>query len=137
MGATRLLRLIGLSVAAALALVAPGRASGQSISARRFEIVAVGDTTFDFAVRDQRWVKPRARGIAVDPRQRDALIAQFEVLSVRDGVATAVVTGATTRVTLDHVAQLEPPRQRWWRNGGTWAGLGLGLVAGVLVGASM
>lgn len=137
MNVNRLARLAGLGLAALLLVLAPSRGVAQSISARRFEITSAGDTTFSFAVQNQGWIKPKLKGIAVDPRQRDAMVARFEVLSVRDGVATALITGATGRVTRDHVAQLNEPPRKWWKNGGTWAGLGLGLLAGLAVGSGM
>ena len=137
MAGRRLVRLLAFAVALVLSFVAPDAAGAQSSAARRFEITSVGDTTFTFAVRDEGWVKPGLSGTAVDPRQRDALIARFAIVRVRDGVATAVITGATTQVTRDHVAQLNEPPRRWWKSGGTWAGLLLGLVAGVAVGAAM
>ena len=118
-----------------LAFASPAEA--QSPSARRFEITSVSDSTFTFPVGQFDWVKPRLRGMAVDPRRRDVLVARFEVINVRNGTATALITGETTRLTTDHVAQLnEPPRSRW-KNVGMWVGLGVGIAAGVAIGSAL
>jgi hypothetical protein len=137
MGGRHLFRLVGTAVALLLLHLAPAVANAQTSTARRFEITNAADTTFTFSVRDQSWVKAKMSGIAVDPRQRDAVVARFEVMRVQNGIATAVITGATSRVTTDHIAQLSEPPRRWWKSGGTWIGLLLGVVAGVAVGSAM
>jgi len=123
-----------------------GRQNGRSLvdpsSAVRFEIVAVGDTTFAFLAPRADWLRPQMRGIVVDPRRRDVLIARFVVLDARGDSATALVTGQTTRVVADHVALLSKPplpprvisrveRRRFW-SGAAIGGL-FGLIAGLLV----
>ena len=76
----------------------------------RFEITQVGDTTFRFPRGNAGWVKSGMKGIAVDPRRRDALVAQFRVVRIDSGLVTAVVTGQTTRVATEHVVVMsEPP----------------------------
>ena len=78
-------------------LVARGAVGAQQ-RAVRFEITAVSDTTLLFRAGTARWVHAGQTGTAVDPRRRDALVARFRVLTVRDGLATALVTGQTTSV---------------------------------------
>ena len=138
MTASRLAWRTALAAIAVLIMLVPTRPAGaQAAPTLRFEITAVGDSTIEFSVRDQPWVKAHLRGIAVDPRRRDMLVAQFEVLRVRDGVATALITGATTRVSVDHVAQLAQPPRPWWRAGSVWVAALVGLGAGLALGAGL
>lgn len=130
------LRRALLAAAAAATMLAASAASAQDLS-QRFSIGAVGDTTFTFAVGRTRWVKPRQRGIAVDAQQRDALVARFRVLDVRSGIATALITGQTTRVTPAHTVVMERPPERWYASPRFWAGTVIGAVGGVIAGASM
>ncbi|MDF1504690.1 hypothetical protein [Roseisolibacter sp. H3M3-2] len=108
----------------------------------RFEVVAVGDTTFEFLAPKTDWLRPRMIGIVVDPRRRDVLVARFVVLASSGDTATALVTGQTTRVVTDHVALLAKPvapprvisrieRRRFW-SGAAIGGL-FGLIAGLLI----
>jgi hypothetical protein len=129
-------RRLALLFAAGGALAAVRAAAAQE-AAYRFEITQVNDTTFSFEIGRHRWVAPRQRGIAVDPQRRDALVAQFEVLRVVEGVATAVVTGQATRVSTDHVALLERPQARWYRRGAFWIGAVVGLLIGGAVGVAV
>ena len=127
-------RARGIAAAAALALAAPSTSAAQDLS-QRFSIAEAGDTTFTFAVGRTRWVKPRQRGVAVDARERDALVARFQVTGVRDGLATAMITGQTRRVTPDHTVIMQRPPERWYRNPRFWAGAVVGLVSGAFAGA--
>jgi hypothetical protein len=118
-------------VAAALA-VAPREARSQE-SAVRFEITAVGDSTFTFPVGTHIWVRRGIKGIVVDPKRRDILVARFRVVGVRGGEATALVTGQTTRITEDNVALLDEPRTPFYQRGTLYAGF----LAGLLLGAAL
>jgi hypothetical protein len=100
----------------------------------RFEITAVGDTTVSFAVGTAAWVHRGLTGIAVDPRRRDALVAQFQVVDVKSGIATAVITGQTTRPAMDHIAILDEPRKSALKTLGFWGGLALGVGLGWIIG---
>jgi hypothetical protein len=114
--------------------------------AQRFEIAAVGDSTLVLAAPSATWVRPGKRGIAVDPRRRDVLVARFEVLRRSADSVTALVTGQTQRITTDHVALLERPadtvivresvvvrrRGTFWI--GALTGAVVGAAAGLLVG---
>jgi hypothetical protein len=111
-------------------------------TAARFEIVAVGDTTFAFLTPRAAWVTPGAYGIVVDPRRRDALVARFLVLGQHSDTATALITGQTNPLVTDHVALLsrppEPPtvlrrieQRRFWA--GAVVGAIFGVIAGLLV----
>ena len=124
-------RLLLLGGAAAALSAAP--AAAQDLS-QRFSIADVGDTTFTFAVGRTRWVKPEQRGVAVDAREGDALIARFEVLAVRRGMATAMITGQTRRVTPQHTVIMTRPPERWYSNPRFWAGAAVGLVSGMFAG---
>jgi hypothetical protein len=125
--------LLAAGVATTLA-AAP--AAAQDLS-QRFSIADVGDTTFTFAIGKTRWVKPRQRGVAVDARERDALVARFRVMAVRRGMATAMITGQTRRVTPAHTVIMTRPPERWYRNPRFWAGAAVGLVGGTFAGAQI
>ena len=75
-----------------LLTTAPTTARAQE-TAVRFTVTQVGDTTFTFRVGDQVWVRQGLRGIVVDPRQQDVLVARFRVTRVANGQANAVITG--------------------------------------------
>ena len=132
----RALRLRFLALALTLgvgALMSP-RALHAQATAARFEIAEVADSTFTFDVGDQRWVARGQKGIAVDPRRRDALVARFRVIQLVGTTATALVTGETTRLTEQHVALLEPPHRAWWRNAPLWGAAAVGLAVGFALG---
>ncbi|GJG88544.1 hypothetical protein tb265_37250 [Gemmatimonadetes bacterium T265] len=97
---------------------------------RRYEIVAVDDTTFTILIGAERWVRRGTTGIAVDPRRRDALVARFRVISRLGDSAVALVTGQTTRVEPTHVALMRAPVLGTLRQKAFWAGLFVGLAAG-------
>jgi hypothetical protein len=96
----------------------------------RFDVDSVGDSTFTFAVGRAHWVSRGQRGLAVDAKQSDALIARFRVLRVDHGVATAVVTGQTARVTPGEVALLSEPKPRFYEQPVFWIALGVGGAIG-------
>lgn len=112
-----------------------GRASAQ-FRGIRFEITQVGDSTFRFPRGNAGWVKPGATGIAVDPRQRDILVARFRVVRVDTGLVTALVTGQRTRVATEHIAVLAEPPKPWYRGITFWAGTVFGIVIGALIAGS-
>ena len=132
---TRSVRRAALGAVAAL--VISGSAAGAQDLAQRFSITNAGDTTFTFAIGKTRWVKPKQRGIAVDAQRRDALVARFRVVAVNGGVATALITGQTTRVTPAYTVVMQRPPEHWYSNARFWAGTILGLVAGVVAGVSI
>jgi hypothetical protein len=103
----------------------------------RFEILSVGDSTFSFAVGPRQWVKAHVRGDAVDPRRRNAIVARFEVMTVSAGVATALITGETTRLTTAHVALIDVPHEAFYRKGTFWGGALAGLVFGAGIASAM
>ncbi|HTG54504.1 MAG TPA: hypothetical protein VL980_06615 [Gemmatimonadaceae bacterium] len=108
-------------------------ASSAQQGAYRFEITAVGDSTIAFRVSDASWMKPGLKGIAVDPARRDALIARFSVLRVEGQLATAVITGQTSKVTTAYVALVEPTGKHWYEQPAVWISAGAGIVLGVLI----
>ena len=123
--------LVALGALLALAMM-PRQSRAQDLQrAVRFQISAVGDSTFTFQVGKASWVRTGAHGIAIDPRRRDALVAKFEVLRVDRGAATALITGETMRVTLDHFAVLEEPKTPWFAQRPFWLGAALGALVGV------
>jgi hypothetical protein len=108
-------------------------------TAVRFEIASAGDTTFTLVVGRHPWVRPGLYGIVVDPRQRDILIARFEIIAADSANAMGLVTGMTTRVTTDHVALLDmppPPAPPWYRRRSFWLGTLVGLAAGLGLGVA-
>lgn len=125
----RLLPLTCL-IAGALLIVPSARAHAQQRTVR-FEITAVGDSTLSFSIGREGWIKRGQTGTAVDPSKRDELVARFRVLAVREGTATALVTGQTTAVSTTHVATMELPPRPWYSSKTFWSGLFLGAALGV------
>ena len=115
-----------------LGLIAVPRAQAQE-TATRFTVSGVADSTFSFAVGRYDWVAPGQRGIVVDPRQRDALVANFRVLRVQRGLATALITGQYTAVTTQHAVLIEQPATPWYRQRSFWIGFVLGGAIGAAV----
>ena len=123
------------ATAALLALLgSPARAQLRGV---RFEVVGVSDTTVAFRAGTERWIHAGDRGIAVDPRRRDALVARLRVLRVERGMATAVVTGQTTAVSTDHVVVFQEPKRPWYRARSFWGGILAGAALGAVVGSQM
>ncbi len=126
-----------LSVLSLFAVVTLGIAPAHAQeTAVRFPVVDVADTTFSFRVGGQQWVRPGLRGIVVDPRQRDVLVARFRVSSVNGDVAQAVITGQATSVSTTHTVLLDIPKQAWYKQRGFWLGTGLGAAIGFLIGSA-
>ena len=109
----------------------PVRAQETSV---RFPVVDVGDTTFTFRIGAQQWVRTGLRGIVVDPRQRDVLVARFRVSNVSGEVARAVITGQATSINPAHTVLLDVPRKPWYRQNTFWLGTALGAVVGFVIG---
>jgi len=125
----------GILLAFALALgVGAPRAAHAQDNAVRFEIRSVGDSTFTFATPQAPWVARGQKGIAVDPRRRDGLVARFVVLGVDGGVANALILGQSQKVTTDHVVLLRPPRMHWYASKRFWTGALGGAVIGFAAG---
>jgi hypothetical protein len=122
-----LLSLVGLLV------LAPARLDAQE-TAVRFPVTEVGDTTFTFTIGEHQWVRPGLRGIVVDPRQRDVLVARFRVSRVSGGGATAVVTGQATSINTSHTVLLDVPQRAWYRQQSFWLGAAIGALAGFVLG---
>ena len=125
----RVARLARRALVAGALAAAPGASSAQDLS-QRFSISQVQDTTFTFAIGNTRWVRPRQRGVAVDARARDMLVARFRVLRVDAGLATALITGETTRLRTQHTVVMDRPPDRWYRRPLFWAGAVVGMVIG-------
>lgn len=99
----------------------------------RFTIDQAGDSTVTFSTQGQGWVHPGLRGIAVDPRRHDALVARLEVLSVAGGQAVALITGQTTRLSPEHAVVLTRPPAPFFRQAVFWIGAAAGAAVGAIV----
>src|SRR5574340_1090308 len=115
---------------ALVALTAP-RLPAQG-AAFRFAVEQAGDSTVSFAVEGEGWVRPGLRGIAVDPRRHDALVARLEVLSVAGGRAVALITGQTTRLTPEFAVVFRRPPKPFFRQAVFWVGIAVGAAVGAL-----
>ena len=125
----RLIARLAAAVGLALVIAAPAEAQGARV---RFYVDSVADSTFSFRIAPgDDWIEVGASGVAVDPARRDALVARFRVISLWGSRATALVTGQTTVVTVDHIALLEPPARRFYRDRSFWSGALVGIVLGV------
>ena len=98
-----------LSLVAFIAL-SPARVDAQETTVR-FPVAEASDTTFAFRVGQHEWVRSGLRGIVVDPRQQDVLVARFHVVGVAQGQARAVITGQTTTVGTQHMVLLDVPKR--------------------------
>lgn len=117
-------------VAALSAACAPS--AGAQRTTLRFYVDSVADSTFAFRLApEDDWVRVGTKGIAVDPARRDALVAEYRVISVWGDRAIALVTAQTTVVTMNHIALLAPPERRFYRSRSFWTGTVLGVVLGV------
>ena len=120
------------------ACVVPEDLAAQETSAR-FEIASAGDSTFTLVVGRHPWVRPGLYGIVVDPRQRDILVARFQIMAADSANAMALVTGMTTRVSTEHVALLDrppPPVPPWHKRRSFWLGVLFGVAAGFGLGVA-
>ena len=120
--------LLLLSAVVMVALPRGVRAQDRDV---RFAITHVGDTTVTFQAGKMTWIVRSPRAIVVDPRRRDALVAQLKVLSVgANGEATALVTAQAGRITTEHVVIGTEPRSRWYKSPLMWMGTAFGLIVG-------
>jgi hypothetical protein len=120
-----------LAVLSAVVMVALPRGVRAQDRDVRFAITHVGDTTVTFQAGKMTWVVRSPRAIVVDPRRRDALVAQLKVLSIgANGEATALVTAQAGRITTEHVVIGTEPRSRWYRSPLMWMGTAFGLIVG-------
>ncbi len=101
--------------------------------AARFEIDVVDDSTATFRVFEARWMRPGLSAYAVDPTQRDALVARLTIMRREGTTATALVTSQVTRVTAEHFLLVPKPPAVWWRTRQFW----LSAAAGGVVGAGL
>lgn len=129
-----MIRRLWLVVLLVVALSVPAQAQWRGV---RFEIAQVGDTTVSFSRGAEKWIRPGLNGVAVDPRQRDALVARLRIIAVENGRVTAVVTGQTTRLVPEHVVILDEPKRSWLKTPMFWGGMVLGAVIGALVGTAV
>ncbi len=130
-----------LCAAAMFAVAATRGTAAQSASAPsfRFEITTAGDSTFTMSIGKEGWLRAGQHGLAVDPRRRDALIARFQILSVADGAATALIVGQTAPVTAEHIALVVRPAEPsvpFYKQRGFWIGITAGAAIGMGVGFS-
>ena len=124
------MRLFLLVLTAVIMVALPRGARAQDRDVR-FAITHVGDTTVTFEAGKMTWIVRAPRAIVVDPRRRDALVAQLKVLSIgANGEATALVTAQAGRITTDHVVIGTEPLSRWYRSRLMWMGTAFGLVVG-------
>lgn len=120
--------LLLLSAVVMVALPRGVRAQDRDV---RFAITHVGDTTVTFQAGKMTWVVRSPRAIVVDPRRRDALVAQLKVLSIgANGEATALVTAQAGRITTEHIVIGTEPRSRWYKSPLMWMGTAFGLIVG-------
>ncbi|HEY0930510.1 MAG TPA: hypothetical protein VGE27_11380 [Gemmatimonas sp.] len=99
-------------------------------NAPRFEIDSVTDSTAIFRVQEAQWLRTGMSGYAIDPRQRDALVARVKVVAADSAYATVQVTSQVSLVKRDHVLLIVEPLRPWWRKGLFWTGAGLGALLG-------
>jgi hypothetical protein len=128
-------------VVLAVAIVGCGRSRAEPTSSQapmsriprnapRFEIDSVTDSTAIFRVQEAQWLRPGLSGYAVDPRQRDALVARVRVVSSDSARAIVQVTSQVSLVKRDHVLLIVEPARPWWRRRTFWSGAGMGALLG-------
>ncbi len=100
--------------------------------AARFEIDAVDDSTARFRPKEASWVRTGMTAYAVDPINRDVLVARLRVTEEDGTTATALVTSQVTRVTTSHFLLVVRPAVPWWRARSFWVGAITGTAAGAV-----
>lgn len=98
--------------------------------AARFEIESVTDSTATFRVGEAAWIRRGFSSFAVDPLQRDALIAQLRIVRRDSVTATALVTSQVAGVKVTHALLVLRPPVPWWKRQLFWSGAGAGAVVG-------
>ncbi len=71
---------------------------------------------------------------AVDPSQRDALVAQLRVVRADSGRFRAIVVSQVTRVKKEHFLLAMEPHVPWYRARRFWTGAVMGGAVAALVG---
>ena len=104
--------------------------------AARFSIESTTDTTVVFRQAEVQWLKPGMRGHAVDPLQRDALIARLTILRVDTSGVLASITGKVSEIARTQVVLVSRPPKAWWRDRRFWFGAGAGAAIGAITAAS-
>ncbi len=110
------------------------RASVVSIprDAARFEIDVVDDSTARFRLKEATWIRPGMVAYAVDPANRDVLVARLLLVRSDGEAMTALITSQVARVTTSHFLLVAKPETQWWRATRFW----LGAAAGSALGAA-
>lgn len=99
--------------------------------AARFSISVTTDSTVTFRPLEATWLRPGMRAHAVDPTQRDALIARLTIQRFDSAGIIAKIDGSVAQVSTTHVVLVVRPPLAWWKDRRFWNGVG----AGVLIGA--
>lgn len=98
--------------------------------AARFEIESVDDSTARFRPFEVTWLRVGMTVSAVDPTQRDALVARLRIVRSDSGRFVALVTSQVTRVTTNHFLLAARPPVPWYRTQRFWWGVAAGGAAG-------
>lgn len=103
--------------------------------APRFEITEVTDSTAVIQLQEAQWVRVGMQSYAVDPHQRDALVARLRVIARDSATATALITSQVARVKPEHALLMIKPRLPWWKSSVFWWGGALGAALGASLSA--
>jgi len=98
--------------------------------AARFEIESVDDSTARFRPFESKWLRVGMTVSAVDPSQRDALVARLRIVRADSGRFVALVTSQVTRVTTEHFLLAARPPVPWYKARRFWWGVVSGGAAG-------
>src|SRR6185503_11646843 len=84
--------------------------------AARFEISAQNDTAVIFRKMEARWLRNGLQGYAVDPTNRDAIVARLTLIQVDSLEARALITGQVRQVTPKDMILVLRRHRPWWRD---------------------
>lgn len=132
MSAPALVLAASLLLAAACRRQTTGAAPQERLprDASRFEIESVDDSTARFRPFEASWLRVGMTVSAVDPTQRDALVARLRIVRSDSGRFVALVTSQVTRVTTNHFLLAARPKTPWYRAQRFWWGVLAGGTAG-------
>lgn len=105
--------------------------------AARFSISTTNDSTVTFRPIEVKWLRVGMRGHAVDPTQRDALIARLTIQRMDTSGIVAMIDGRVAQVSTTHVVLMVKPTIPWWKDKRFWGGSLGGIVVGALVGSGV